>query len=60
MPLGKAEFDNFGAAYVYFVIILNISQLWAMYCLVFVYQYVLSSSNTHDVYSLTPPQRAGF
>lgn len=40
--LGEGQFNNFKAGYVYIVAILNASQLWAMYCLVFFY---------HELYS---------
>jgi hypothetical protein len=35
---GEGQFNNPKAAYVYFVAALNVSQVWAMYCLVFWYQ----------------------
>ena len=66
---GEGEFDNFRAAYVYFVVVLNISQLWAMYCLVFMYQYALGRDEyttllpcvTLTVFPCTLEfQRAGF
>ncbi|RYG57113.1 OSTA/TMEM184 family protein [archaeon] len=36
--IAQGEFTNFARPYVYFIIILNLSQFWAMYCLVMFYR----------------------
>jgi hypothetical protein len=45
----QGEFTNPKRAYIYFVVILNVSQFWALYCLVMFYHTL-----TKDLMALKP------